>query len=61
MRDFKVKVERNNNDGTKTVLGEKELGMVQYTMAVYCAIDQHVLKDDLREAKEMLERIGKMK
>lgn len=63
-RKFDVKIERNNKDGTKTLIDISKLTpkeQANHEVIVHGVFDKMVEKDDLREAKAVLDYIMKLK
>jgi hypothetical protein len=63
-RKFDVKIERNNKDGTKTLIDVTKLtplDQAKHEVIVHSVFDTMVEKDDLRESKAVLDYIMKLK
>jgi hypothetical protein len=63
-RNFSVKIERNNKDGTKTLIDVSKLSAVEqanHEVIVHSVFDKLVEKDDLREAKAVLDYVMNLK
>ena len=63
-RKFSVKIEKNNKDGTKTLIDVKTLTPLEqakHEVIVHDVFDKMVVNDDLREAKAVLDYIIKLK
>ena len=63
-RNFSVKIEKNNKDGTKTLIDVSKLSAIEqanHEVIVHGVFDKMVEKDDLRESKAVLDYIMKLK
>ena len=63
-RNFSVKIERNNKDGTKTLIDVSKLSAAEqanHEVIVHGVFDKLVEKDDLREAKAVLDYVMNLK
>ena len=63
-RRFNVTIEKNNKDGTKTLIDVTKLTpaeQAKHEVVVHGVFDKMVEKDDLRESKAVLDYIMKLK
>lgn len=63
-RKFDVKIERNNKDGTKTLIDVSRLTPLEqanHEIIVHGVFDKMVENDDLRESKAVLDYVMKLK
>ena len=63
-RKFNVTIEKNNKDGTKTLIDISKLSPLEqakHEVIVHGVFDKMVVTDDLREAKAVLDYVMKLK